>query len=191
MLKATHLARTFALASLLAATAFVPGAQAADPFTLRSDTFKDGTLMPRRVANNTAGNANCVGENVSPHLAWSGVPDGTKSFVITMVDPEGRGGAGVHHWVAYGIAPTVTSLAEGEASKETPKLVGGKSTQGLSVYAGPCTPPGSPHHYTFVVIATDFETTELPPGLTIPEVWAKLPGRTKGAAGLVGLFVKP
>jgi len=42
-----------------------------------------------------------------------------------------------------------------------------------------------------VVIATDFETSELPPGLTIPEVWATLPGRTKAAAGLVVLFVKP
>jgi len=184
-------AKTLLFAGALAGSAMVSQAFAAEPFSLRSDTFKDGTLMPRRVANNTPNNPNCVGENVSPHLVWSGVPEGTKSFVITMVDPEGRGGAGVHHWVAYGIAPNVTSLAEGEASKETPKLVGGKSTQGLSVYAGPCTPPGSPHHYTFVVIATDFETTELPPGLTIPEVWAKLPGRTKAAAGLVGLFVKP
>ena len=90
MFKTSHLARPFALASLLAAAAFVPGAQAVDPFSLRSDTFKDGTLMPRRVANNTAGNANCVGENVSPHLAWSGVPDGTKSFVSlvnVIVDP--------------------------------------------------------------------------------------------------------
>ena len=72
-----------------------------------------------------------------------------------------------------------------------PKYVGGKSTQGVGYYSGPCTPPGSPHHYTFVIIATDFEPKELPPGLTIPELWAKLPGHAKGAAGLVGLFVKP
>jgi len=186
-----RVAKMLLFAGALAGSAMVSQAFATEPFSLRSDTFKDGTSMPRRVANNTPNNPNCVGENISPHLVWSGVPEGTKSFVITMVDPEGRGGAGVHHWVAYGIAPNVTSLAEGEASKETPKLVGGKSTQGLSVYAGPCTPAGSPHHYTFVVIATDFETIELPPGLTIPEVWAKLPGRTKAAAGLVGLFVKP
>ena len=48
-------------------------------------------------------NPNCVGENVSPQLSWSNVPDGTKSFVLLMTDPEGRGGAGVNHWVAYGI----------------------------------------------------------------------------------------
>jgi phosphatidylethanolamine-binding protein (PEBP) family uncharacterized protein len=108
-----------------------------------------------------------------------------------MVDPEGRGGLGVFHWVAYGIAPTTTSFAEGEVSKATDKYVGGKSTQGVGNYSGPCTPPGSPHHYTFKVIATDLDPKELPPGLTLPEFEAKLAGHAKGAAGLVGLFVKP
>ena len=171
-------------------------AQAPAAFTLTSTTFKDGQLMPKKVANmNAPGaatpNPNCVGENVSPQLSWTGAPEGTKSFALTMVDPEGRGGAGVHHWIAYGIPANVTSFAEGETSKESPKYVGGKSTQGVGYYSGPCTPPGSPHHYTFVIIATDFEPKELPPGLTIPELWAKLPGHAKGAAGLVGLFVKP
>ena len=147
-------------------------------------------MMPKKVANNTAGNANCVGENISPQFSWTGVPEGTKSFALTMVDPEGRGGAGVHHWVAYGIPANVTSFAEGETSKLTDKYVGGKSTQGVGFYSGPCTPPGSPHHYTFVIIATDFDPKELPEGLTMPELWAKLSGHTKAAAGLVGLFVK-
>jgi Raf kinase inhibitor-like YbhB/YbcL family protein len=172
-------------------------AHAADPFTLTSTTFKDGQMMPRKVANNLSNNANCVGQNVSPQLSWSGTPEGTKSFAILMEDPEGRGGAGVHHWVAYGIAPTVTSFAEGELSKTSDKYVGGKSTQGVGYYSGPCTPPGSPHHYTFVVIATDFDPKELPPGLTREEFLAKLappapaPSHAKGAAGLIGLFVKP
>src|SRR5258705_8199755 len=65
------------------------------------------------------------------------------------------------------------------------------STQGVANYSGPCTPPGSPHHYTFKIIATDLDPKELPPGLTLPELEAKLAGHTKGAAGLVGLFVKP
>ena len=172
-------------------------AQAADPFTLTSTTFKDGQLMPKKVANNLSNNPNCVGENVSPQLSWSNPPEGTKSFAILMEDPEGRGGAGVHHWVAYGISPTVTSFAEGELSKQTDKYVGGKSTQGVGYYSGPCTPPGSPHHYTFVVIATDLDPKELPPGLTREEFLAKLvppapaPSHAKGAAGLIGLFVKP
>jgi Raf kinase inhibitor-like YbhB/YbcL family protein len=119
------------------------------------------------------------------------VPDGTKSFAFTMVDPEGRAGLGVFHWVAYGIPANVTSFAEGEVSKESEKYVGGKSTQGVGIFSGPCTPPGSPHHYTYMVIATDLDPKELPPGLTLPELQAKLGGHTKGAAGLVGLFVKP
>jgi hypothetical protein len=186
---------------LLAATAlslaWAASAVAADPFTLTSTTFKDGQLMPSKVANNTPNNPNCVGQNVSPQLAWTGVPEGTRSFAILMEDPEGRGGAGVHHWVAYGIPPSVTSFAEGEVSKPSEKYVGGKSTQGVGNYSGPCTPPGSPHHYTLVIIATDLDPKELPPGLTREEVLAKIvppapaPSHAKGAAGIVGLFVKP
>jgi Raf kinase inhibitor-like YbhB/YbcL family protein len=167
------------------------GAQAADPFTLTSTTFNDGALMPKKVSNKLPGNPNCVGENVSPQLAWSGAPEGTRSFALTMVDPEGRAGLGVYHWVAYGIPPDVTSFAEGEASKPSEKFVGGKSTQGVGTYSGPCTPPGAPHHYTFVAIATDLDPSDLAPGLTLPELWSKLAGHTKAAAGLVGLFRNP
>jgi Raf kinase inhibitor-like YbhB/YbcL family protein len=176
---------------VLASWCMTSSANAQAAMSLSSTTFKDGTMMPKKVANKNAQNPNCVGDNVSPELSWSGTPAGTKSFALTMVDPEGRNGLNVYHWVAYGIAPTTTAFAEGEVSKETDKYVGGKSTQGVPFYSGPCTPPGSPHHYTFRIIATDLEPKELPPGLTLPELLAKLEGHAKGAAGLVGLFVKP
>jgi Raf kinase inhibitor-like YbhB/YbcL family protein len=176
-------------------------ANAAEVFTLTSTTFKDGTMFPKKVANSNANapnNPNCVGENVSPQLSWTGVPDGTKSFAILMIDPEGRGGAGVNHWVAYGIPASVTSFAEGEVSKPSENYVGGKSTQGVGFFSGPCTPPAvSPHHYTFVLIATDLDPKELAPGLTKDELTAKIvptapaASHAKGSAGLVGLFVKP
>ena len=186
----------FALGAGVLALAVAANAMAPAAFTVTSTTFKDGQLMPRKVSNNTSGNANCVGENVSPQLSWSNAPAGTKSFAILMEDPEGRGGAGVHHFIAYGIAPTVTSFAEGELSKASDKYTGGKSTQGVGNYSGPCTPPGSPHHYTFVVIATDFDLKELPAGLTREEFLAKLlpeGGMTRGkaSAGIVGLFQHP
>ena len=177
--------------------ALAGSAMAQGPFTLTSTTFKDGQMMPRKVANNTATNPNCVGENVSPQLSWSGVPEGTRSFAILMEDPEGRGGAGVHHWVAYGIPANITSFAEGELSKLSDKYVGGKSTQGVGFYSGPCTPAGSTHHYTFILIATDLDPKELPPGLTREELQAKIVppppamSHAKGTAGLVGLFTKP
>jgi hypothetical protein len=176
-------------------------ANAAEIFTLKSTTFSDGKIMPKKVANSQAnghGNANCVGDNVSPQLSWSNVPDGTKSFVMLMSDPEGRGGALVSHWVAYGIPPTVTGFAEGEASKPSDKYVGGKSLMGVGNYSGPCTPPNQmPHHYTFVLVATDFAPADLAPGLARDDVLDKLaapgqqPMHTKGVAGLVGLFVNP
>jgi Raf kinase inhibitor-like YbhB/YbcL family protein len=186
-----------ALAAGAIALGFAASAAAQGPFTLTSTTFKDGQLMPRKVANNTSTNPNCVGENVSPQLSWTNVPAGTKSFAILMEDPEGRGGAGVHHWVAYGIPADVTGFAEGELSKLSDKYVGGKSTQGVGFYSGPCTPPGPPHHYTFILVATDLEPKELPPGLTREELLAKIVppapamSRAKGTTGLVGLFMKP
>jgi Raf kinase inhibitor-like YbhB/YbcL family protein len=188
MLVSRYVNSVFAAGAIVLASWCAGGtANAAEAFALSSTTFKDGTMMPRKVANKNAQNPNCVGDNVSPQLSWSGAPDGTKSYALTMVDPEGRNGLGVFHWVAYGIPANVTSFAEGEVSKEDNKYVGGKSTQGVGFYSGPCTPPGSPHHYTFTIIATDLDAKELPPGLTLPELQAKLNGHTKGAAGLVGL----
>src|SRR5215467_534722 len=114
-------------------------------FELSSTTFKDGQMMPVKVANSRANdprNPNCVGENVSPQLSWINPPPGTRSFAFLMIDPEGRGGGGVNHWVAYGIPADVTGFAEGEVSKESPKYVGGASLMKLPHYFGPCTPPG-------------------------------------------------
>src|ERR1700730_13747772 len=157
-----HMSSLIAASGLVLAAFGIGGvANAADPFSLSSATFKDGTMMPKKVANKNAQNPNCVGDNVSPQLSWSGTPDGTKSFALTMVDPEGRGGLGVFHWVAYGIPANVTSFAEGEVSKDGDKFVGGKSTQGVSYYFGPCTPPGSPPHSTFLIIGTDLDPKEL------------------------------
>ena len=127
------LASGIALVSLCAAQS----ASAADVFSLTSKTFKDGAMLPKKAANAPAAtnpNPNCVGENVSPELSWTGTPEGTKSFVLLMEDPEGRGGAGVHHMVTYGIDAKVTGFAEGELSKPSEKFVGGKATQGTGIY---------------------------------------------------------
>src|SRR5262249_27419016 len=63
------------------------GASAADYFPLSSPAFKDGTLMAQKNAGAVKGNANCVGENVSPPLAWANPPAGTKSYALLMIDP--------------------------------------------------------------------------------------------------------
>ena len=180
------------LAAAAATLLFAGSANAAEIFTLSTTSFKDGALMPKKMAGDNKANPNCVGENVSPQLSWSNPPAGTVSYALIMTDPEGRAGLGVDHWHAYGIPASVTSMAEGEAAKPSTKWVGGKGTQGKDVYLGPCTPPGTmPHHYTFVLVATDLDPKALPAGLTRLELMEKLNGHAKGAAGLVGLFKNP
>jgi Raf kinase inhibitor-like YbhB/YbcL family protein len=165
-------------------------ASAQGVFTITSKNFKDGERLAPKMAGNNKQNPNCTGENVSPELSWSNAPAGTKSLALLMFDPEGRPPGGVSHWVAYGIAPTVTGFAEGEASKQTEKYVGGKSLMGLPHYFGPCTPPGPLHHYTFTLMATDLEPNALQPGMTRDEVIKALDGKVKQATGLIGIFSK-
>jgi hypothetical protein len=190
----------FMLAVAAATLAFgfaIPSAHAGI-FTLKSSTFSEGQIMPKKVAQsqaNAPSNPNCVGENVSPQLSWTNVPDGTKSFVIYFIDPEARG-VGFDQWIAYGIPASVTGFAEGEVSKPSDKYVGGKNTLGSAVYSGPCTPPNSmPHHYVFVLIATDLDPKDLPPGMSRTEVNEKLGlppnSHVMGVAGLAGRFVNP
>jgi len=187
-LRNTYLAAIISASALLLAHSV----DAAEPFSLTSSSFKDGTMLATKNAGNIKTNPNCIGENVSPPLAWSNVPAGTKSFALLMFDPEGRGGLGVSHWVAYGIPASTTAFAEGALSALSDKYVAGKGTAGLGHYLGPCTPPGTGmHHYTFTLIATDLEPGDLPAGLTREELFAKLTGHSKGAAGLVGLFGRP
>ena len=134
------------IASLLFASgffmvlAYTKTASAAEPFMLTSSAFKDGTPLQKKTAGDRKENPNCVGENISPPLSWSNPPERTKSFALLMVDPEGRGGQGVIHWVAYGIPASVTGFSEGEVSKPSDKYVGGKGSAGLGTYQGPCTP---------------------------------------------------
>jgi Raf kinase inhibitor-like YbhB/YbcL family protein len=179
----------FAVASLLA----VPVAWAADAFTLTSSAVPDnGTLATKNACGDKQRSPNCVGENISPPLDWSNVPEGTKSFALLLFDPEGRAPAGVSHMVIYGIPADVKGFAEGELSKPSDKFVGGKSLMGLGTYFGPGTPPNTDwHHYTFTLVATDLDPKALEPGLTRDDLAKALEGHVKGSAGLVTRFKHP
>ncbi len=178
-----------AVASLFA----VPVARAADVLTLTSSAIQDnGTLATKNACGDKQRSPNCVGENISPPLAWSNPPDGTKSFALLLYDPEGRAPAGVSHMVVYGIPADVKGFAEGELSKPSDKFVGGKSLMGLGVYTGPGTPPNTDwHHYTWTIIATDLDPKALQPGMTREELAAALKDHVKGSAGLVTRFRHP
>ncbi len=124
----------FLAASLLAA----PTAQAADVLTLTSPAIQDnGTLANKNACSDKQRSPNCVGENISPPLAWSNPPDGTKSFALLLFDPEGRAPAGVSHMVVYGIPADVKGFAEGELSKPSDKFVGGKEPDEPGGLLGP------------------------------------------------------
>jgi Raf kinase inhibitor-like YbhB/YbcL family protein len=175
----------------LAASCGAHDALAQGVFTLSSPDFKDGERLALKNAGNNKANPNCLGEGISPALSWANPPEGTKSYALLMVDPEGRPPGGVIHWVAYGIPVAITGFAEGEVSKPSEKYDGGVGTAKVSIYTGPCTPAGPLHHYTFTLMATDLEPTALPPGLTRDELVKALEGHAKVATGLIGTFSKP
>ncbi len=181
------LIRLAALAALLTAAAPPPPV-----FRLSSTGFKDGEVLRKKFAGNLATNPNCMGENVSPQLAWHNVPAGTTSIVLFMFDVEGNSGAGVAHWIAYGIPPEKGQFAEGEAARPAIGYLAGKSTKGLNHYLGPCTPPATDwHHYTFMALAIDLPPDALPAGLTREELLPKLDGHVTGSTTIVGRFRHP
>lgn len=166
------------------------GLAAPAPFSVSSATFSDGSMLTAKQAADDPTRM-CGGQNISPALSWSNAPAKTKSFVIFLLDPDGRLGEGVSHWVAYGIPANVTSLAEGEMAKESKKFIGGKGTRDNALYIGPCPPVGeAAHHYVFTVVATDLEPTALKPGMTRDEVYKAITGHGLGGASIVGKYAR-
>ena len=106
----------------------------------------------------------CEGDNVSPALKWQGAPVGTKSFAITMYDPDAPTGSGWWHWVAFNIPADVTNLAKGASSdnQKLPKdIIQSHTDFGKPGYGGPCPPQGDdPHRFQITVYA--LKTDKLP-----------------------------
>jgi Raf kinase inhibitor-like YbhB/YbcL family protein len=140
----------------VAAAALIASAGTAAAFELSSSSLgPDGGTFPTKYVANIMG---CPGQNVSPALAWKDAPAGTKSFAITMYDPDAPTGSGFWHWIAADIPPDVTALPEGAASAGGKGLPAGvvqaRDDAGLSHYLGPCPPIGDkPHHYIITVFA--------------------------------------
>ena len=189
-------AMTLAASGLAAlATAGSHAEAASAPFSVTSSSFADGGMLTTKMAADDPMRM-CGGQNISPALSWANAPDNTKSFVIFLWDPEGLGGAGVSHWVAYGIPANVTAFAEGEMGKQSGKFIGGKGTRDNALYIGPCPPVGeAPHHYVFSVVATDLEPAAFKPGMTRDGVYRMLapngvagPNHTLRGATIVGRY---
>lgn len=151
-----------------------------------STSFQDGAAIPRDYAFTA-----CGGKNVSPQLAWADFPTETKSFAITVFDPDAPTGSGYWHWVAFDIPRTVTSLKEGDGGSERPAGgTGGYTDFALHSYGGPCPPKGdAPHHYHFTVYALDVD--KLPgvgPGTTGATLVFSMRGHVLAQGSVVGTF---
>jgi Raf kinase inhibitor-like YbhB/YbcL family protein len=181
-----------ALAGCAAPSAGDNAGAARPVFTLSAPAFKDGASLETRHAGNLPANPNCVGQNVSPALAWVNPPAGTRSFAFLVHDQEGRDGLGVAHWVAYDIPLQINGFAENELGGGSAKYVGGKNTMNLPTYMGPCPPAFTgQHHYVYTLIATDLEPGTLPAGLTHPQLMERLAGHSKGASSIVLRYGRP
>ncbi|MDF1749292.1 MAG: YbhB/YbcL family Raf kinase inhibitor-like protein [Alphaproteobacteria bacterium] len=122
---------------------------------LKSPSIEEGRRIPERYVLNGFG---CEGQNISPALIWTNAPIETKSFAITLFDPDAPTGSGWWHWVLVNIPADVTSLAEGGQPSNS---VSTRTDFGSPGYGGPCPPVGDvPHRYIFTVFALDIE--ELP-----------------------------
>ncbi|HTN53017.1 MAG TPA: YbhB/YbcL family Raf kinase inhibitor-like protein [Anaeromyxobacter sp.] len=149
----------------LAAVALLVLAQpalAAGKFTLKSSDVKPGgTLTEKQVFNGFG----CQGGNVSPQLAWSNPPAGTKSFVVTVYDPDAPTGSGWWHWVVFDIPADVHELPAGAGGGTglPAGAVQGRTDFGAPGFGGACPPPGDkPHRYVFTVYALKVEKLDAP-----------------------------
>jgi Raf kinase inhibitor-like YbhB/YbcL family protein len=171
--------------------ALVPRLALADTFNVISPAFKDGDSVSSIFAFNGVGNDGtpCGGGGQSPPLAWSGAPDGTKSYALIVFDPEGASGAGVAHWVFYGIPPEVSALPEGIGSSPNPPYVNGINVSGKPGFRGFCPPHGqTPHHYLLTVFATDLAPDALAAGLTRAQLLAALDKHVLSLTSIVARF---
>lgn len=136
------------------------GAQPSTAFTLTSTDLKGNTFQQAQIFNGFG----CSGGNVSPQVSWSGAPAGTRSFALTMYDPDAPTGSGWWHWLVVNMPASTTKLDTGASGKSMPSGAQEIRTDfGKPGYGGPCPPPGAPHHYVFTIYALKVEKLDVDP----------------------------
>jgi Raf kinase inhibitor-like YbhB/YbcL family protein len=118
---------------------------------ITSNAFQEGESIPIKYT--------CDGQDRSPALIWSDIPEDSQTLALICEDPDAPSGTFVH-WIIYNISPTITELAEGVPSVELlpDGAIQGQNDFKRTGYGGPCPPPGdSPHRYFFRLYALDTE----------------------------------
>jgi len=131
-------------------------------FRLWSNDLKEGERLPEAQVFNGMG---YTGGNRSPHLAWEGAPEGTKSFVVTMYDPDAPTGSGWWHWIVVNIPATAKELQAGcgNGSNLPSGAMQTRTDFGSPGYGGAAPPPGRTHRYVFTIHALKTERLDLKP----------------------------
>ncbi|OIQ91217.1 putative kinase inhibitor [mine drainage metagenome] len=137
-------------------------------FRLSSPEIKANGTIPKRFEFNGFG---CSGENKSPALNWRGAPKGTKSFAVTVYDPDAPSGSGWWHWMVIDIPSDVTGLAAGAGTIDSTTLPKGalqsRIDYGVAAWGGVCPPKGDkPHRYIFTVYALKTDKLGVPADAT-------------------------
>jgi Raf kinase inhibitor-like YbhB/YbcL family protein len=148
-----------------------------ETITVTSSAFPAGGPIPARFT--------CDGQEVSPPLGWSGVPDGTAELALVVDDPDAPGGTYVH-WVVAHLDPGPRQLAEGAVPLGAAELA---NSAGESAYAGPCPPDGPAHHYRFTLYALP-RRVELAADAEPAEAIAAIEQAATARGRLIGTFAR-
>ena len=160
---------------------------------LSSNSFEDSAFLePIHVLSEDYG-FGCAGGNKSPHLRWSGAPEGAKSFAVTCYDPDAPTGSGFWHWVVVNIPADVNELALDAGNAKSGLLPAGalqtRTDFGTPGYGGPCPPEGDhAHRYFFTVSAVGAEALPVEADTSPAVVGFMLNFNTLEKAALMGLF---
>jgi Raf kinase inhibitor-like YbhB/YbcL family protein len=159
-------------------------------FTLSSPTVKPGAMLTEAQVFNGFG---CSGKNTSPALKWQSAPAGTKSFALTLYDPDAPTGSGWWHWVVYNLPATVTELPEGAGAADGKALPAGaaqgKTDFGPAAFGGACPPKGDkPHRYIFTVYALKTDKLDVPADATAALVGFMINANKLGQAGFTAKY---
>lgn len=131
-------------------------------FEVGSDEFTDGAPFGPFQYSGKMGVPG--GKDLSPQLEWSGFPEETRSFAVTVYDPDAPTASGFWHWAAFNIPASVTGLAQGAADSSMPAgSVQLRNDAGFAGFVGAAPPAGhGPHHYYVVVHAVDVQELDVP-----------------------------
>jgi Raf kinase inhibitor-like YbhB/YbcL family protein len=142
----------------------LPVAAQAGGFMATSPDLDARRAIPEKFVFNGFG---CSGENVSPAVIWRDAPADTKSFAVTVYDPDAPTGSGWWHWLVINIPPDTHGLQQGAgdpaARKVAKSVLQTRTDFGKPGWGGPCPPQGDrPHRYVFTVHALKVDRLDVP-----------------------------